>query len=139
MIGAKCLKALEPLEVIVSERDGLYAFRSALGWCVVGPLPERRDENKFYCNRISVKHCTTGKVSGHQFTVNSCKEDGIGDLLQKLYTTDFREKPIMTGNRINEKFSEVSVEDMLFLKIINQGCSRIGEHYVLRCPLEILL
>ena len=139
LIGANCLKALEPLEVITSEGDGPYAFRSRLGWCVVGPLSERRDENRFYCNRISVKDCSTGKVSGHQFTVNSCKEDGIGDLLQKLYTTDFRQKPIMIGNRINEKFSEVSVEDLLFLKIINQGCSRIGEHYVLPCPLEILL
>ena len=84
LIGANCLKALEPLEVITSEGDGPYAFRSRLGWCVVGPLSERRDENRFYCNRISVKDCSTGKISAHQFTVNSCKEDGIGDLLKKL-------------------------------------------------------
>ena len=134
LIGANCLKALEPLEVITSEGDGPYAFRSRLGWCVVGPLSERRDENRFYCNRISVKDCSTGKVSGHQLTVNSCKEDGIGDLLKKLYTTDFTEKPIMLGNGINEKLSEVSVENMSFLKIMNQGCSKIGDHYVLPLP-----
>ena len=108
-----------------------YAFKSRLGWCVVGPLSERRDENRFYYNRISVKDCSTVNVSGHQFTVNSCKEDGIGDLLKKLNTTDFTEKPIMLGNGINEKLSELSVEDMSFVKIMNQGCSKIGDHYVL--------
>ena len=133
--GANCLKALEPLEEITSEGDGPSAFRSRLGRCVVGPLSERRDENRFYCNRISVKDCSTGKISGHQFTVNSCKEDGIGDLLEKLYnTTDFTEKPIMLGNGINEKLSEVSIENMSFLKIMNQGCSKIGDHYVLPLP-----
>ena len=75
---------------------------------------ERRDENRFYCNRISVKDCSTGRVSGHQFTVNSCKEDGIGDLLKKLYTTDFTEKPIILGNGINVKLSEVSEEDIVY-------------------------
>ena len=118
LIGANCLKALEPLEVITSEGDGPSAFRSRLAWCVVGSLSERRDENRFYCNRISVKDCSNGNISGHQFTVNSCKEDGMGDLLEKLYnTTDFTEKPIMLGNGINEKLSEVSVENMSFLKL----------------------
>ena len=134
LIGANCLRALEPLEVITSEGDGPYAFRSRLGWCVVGPLSERRDENRFHCNRILVKDCSTGRVSGHQFTVNSCKEDVIGDLLKKLYTTDFTEKPIILGNGINVKLSKVSEEDMSFLKIMNQGCSRIGDHYVLPLP-----
>ena len=134
LIGENGLKALEPLEVITSDGDRPYAFRSRLGWCVVGPLSETRNENRFYCNKISVKDCITEKVSGHQFTVNCYKEDEIGALLKKLYTTDFAEKPIMLGNGINEKLSEVSVEDMSFLKIINQGCSRIGDLYVLPLP-----
>ena len=120
--------------MIKSEGDGSYAFRSRLGWCVTGPLSERRDENRFYCNRISVKDCSTGKISGHQLIVNSCKKDGIGDLLKKLYTTDFTEKPIMLGNGINDKLIKVSVEYMSFLKIMNEGCSRIGDHYVLPLP-----
>ena len=66
--------------------------------------------------------------------MNSCKEDGIGDLLKKLYTTDFTEKPIMLRNEINEKISEVSVADMSFFKIMNQSFSRIGDHYVLPMP-----
>ena len=64
------------------------------------------------------------------------KEDGIRDLLKKLYNADFTEKPIMLRNGINEKLSEVLVEDMSFLKIMNQGCSRIGDHYVLPLPFK---
>ena len=67
-------------------------------------------------------------------------EDGIGgDLHKKLYTTDFTKKPSMLGNGINEKLSEVSVEDMSFLKIMNQGCSRIRDHYVLLLLFKTLL
>ena len=36
LIGANCLEALEPLEVIPRRNDGPYAIRTALGWCVVG-------------------------------------------------------------------------------------------------------
>ena len=36
LIGANFLEALEPLEVIPSQDKGLCAFRTALGWCVVG-------------------------------------------------------------------------------------------------------
>ena len=37
-IGAGCAKALEPQEVIPSKNGGLFAFRTTLGWRVVGPL-----------------------------------------------------------------------------------------------------
>ena len=37
-MGANCLKALEPLEVIPSQGNGPYAMRTALGWCVIGPI-----------------------------------------------------------------------------------------------------
>ena len=38
LIGANCAKALEPQEVIPSKGGGPFAFRSPLGWCVIGPL-----------------------------------------------------------------------------------------------------
>ena len=47
LIGAKCLEALEPAEVIPRQNDGPYANRIALGWCVVDhhqlPLPLRHN------------------------------------------------------------------------------------------------
>ena len=38
LIGTNCLEALEPVEVIPRQNDGPYAIRTALGWCIVGPI-----------------------------------------------------------------------------------------------------
>ena len=38
LIGANCLEALEPVEVIPRQNDGLYAIRTAFGWCAAGPI-----------------------------------------------------------------------------------------------------
>ena len=38
LIGAHFLISLEPVEVIPTKNDGPYAVRTALGWCVVGPI-----------------------------------------------------------------------------------------------------
>ena len=53
LIGATCLKALEPLEVIPSQGNGPYAIRTALGWCVIGPI-DLKDVKTISCNRIAV-------------------------------------------------------------------------------------
>ena len=37
-IGANCDKALEPCELIASKNGAPYAFRTLLGWCIVGPM-----------------------------------------------------------------------------------------------------
>ena len=86
-----CLKALEPLQLIASEGNGLYAFRSKLEWCVVGPLSKEKDESKFHSNVISIKDGSTGKVPNHHFTVSDCKEDSICNLIKKRYATDVTE------------------------------------------------
>ena len=38
LIGANCVQALEPRQVISSQNGGPYAFRTILGWCVVEPM-----------------------------------------------------------------------------------------------------
>ena len=35
LIIANFLKALEPLDVVPSQKDGSYAIKTALGWCVI--------------------------------------------------------------------------------------------------------
>ena len=37
IIGADCPEALTPIKIIQSENNGPYAFKTKLGWCVVGP------------------------------------------------------------------------------------------------------
>ena len=38
LIGGNCSKALEPLKVIPSDQGGSYAFKTLLGWCIVGTI-----------------------------------------------------------------------------------------------------
>ena len=43
LIGANCSKALEPNKIIPSRNGKPYAFRTILGWCVVGPVQKEVD------------------------------------------------------------------------------------------------
>ena len=60
LIGANCLEALEPVEVISRQNDGPYAIRTALGWCVVGPV-KAQSQNAVSCNWIAVTKADSGK------------------------------------------------------------------------------
>ena len=134
LIVANCLKALEPQEVITSKGDGPYTFRARLGLDIVSPIAEKRQENRFYCNRISVRDCRTRNSSRHHFAISEYKKEGIGDLLKRMYDTDFVESQVLPENGIYESLSEVSVEDLFFLKSVEEKCSRYENHYVLELP-----
>ena len=43
LIAVNCPKALEPNKIIQSKSGGPYAFRTILGWCVVGPVQKEVD------------------------------------------------------------------------------------------------
>ena len=38
MIGADCMKALEPLKMIPINTGVPYAYQTRLGWCITGPI-----------------------------------------------------------------------------------------------------
>ena len=54
LIGANCLAALEPMDIITSQHGGPYAFKTKLGWCVVGPV-NGNSEMKLKVNNIAVQ------------------------------------------------------------------------------------
>ena len=130
LIGANCLEASEPQEVISSQGDGPYAFNTKLGWCVVGPISDGSYQNRFHCNRILVEDHAIGKIAKHHFAIPKCVgEDGITGLLKKLYAADFMENQALPSNGINERINEVSAEDIKFLKLMDKGCTRSYGHY----------
>ena len=67
-IRANCLEALEPVEVIPRQNDGPYAIRTALGWCVVGPI-KAQSHDAVSCNRIAVIKCDSGKMAELHFEI----------------------------------------------------------------------
>ena len=102
LIGANCLKVMEPQEVISSQGDSPYAFKMKLGSCVVGPISDGRYQKRLYCNRIIVEDHATGKIATHHF-----EEDGISDRLKKLCPADFMENWTLPSNGIHKKLNEV--------------------------------
>ena len=129
LIGADCSKAIEPLEVIPSEQGGPYAYRSILGWCVVGPI-DNQSNGVVQCNRISISN-----TSAQHFEVaNQIEEDQIETMVQRLYNWDFIEN--RPSGFIGMEESTLSADEKHFLQIMDQGCSMQNGHYVLPLPFK---
>ena len=75
LIGGNCSKALEPLEVIPSEQGGPYAFKTLLGWCIVGTIGETTFDATVACNRISVQDKVSKNVAPYFFA----RETEVGE------------------------------------------------------------
>ena len=54
LIGANCAKAPEPIDIIPSKNDGPYAFKTKLGWYIVGTV-NGTSGKEIYCNRIDIR------------------------------------------------------------------------------------
>ena len=67
LVGANCMKALEPMEIISSRNGGPYAYRTKLGWCLVGPVTTSRSDGPVKCHRKALKDVASGKMTPHHF------------------------------------------------------------------------
>ena len=66
LIGANFVEALQLLEVIPSQQDRPYAYRTILGWCVDGPIVDEKPDT-VSCNRIAVLQAENGSIAKHHF------------------------------------------------------------------------
>ena len=55
LIGAICMKALEPLKVIACNNGGPYACETHLEWCIVGPISNTVGKDSIGCHCIAVQ------------------------------------------------------------------------------------
>ena len=114
LIGANCTKALEPIEILQSKNGGPYAFKTRLGWCVVGPV-NRTKRNKVSCNQIAVRQADTKEVGRHFFQVKKeVKENDLPDMLQQMYNHEFTE----CQHLVNKDLANMSQEDLKFIEIL---------------------
>ena len=42
LIGANCVQTLEPSEFTRSKTYDSYTYKTKLGWCIVGPIGDKR-------------------------------------------------------------------------------------------------
>ena len=130
LIGANCVKALEPLEILQSRNKGPYAFKTRLGWCIVGPVSQN-NKNTVSCNRIAVRQADTKQVGTHFFQVgNQVHDNEVPDMLKKIYNHDFTESHHMA----NKEMVGASQEDKRFLQILEEGAKLVNGHYEIPLP-----
>ena len=85
LIGANCMKALEPMEIISSRNGGPYPYRTKLGWCIVGPITTSRNDGSVKCHGIAVKDVASGKMAPHHFVLDDepkIEDVGIKEMLE---------------------------------------------------------
>ena len=84
LIGENCVEALQPLEVIPSQQDEPYAYRTIIGWCVVGPIVDETS-GAVSCSQIAVIQVENGSLAKHHFEEqNKCEDIGIKEMLRKI-------------------------------------------------------
>ena len=130
LIGANCAEALEPTDIIPSKNDGQYAFKVKLGWCIVGPV-NGTSRKETYCNRIAVRQADTNEVGKHFFQAKTLvKETDVKEMSARLYNQEFTE----SGSPECKSEKGMSVEDVKFMKIMEDGAKMVNKHYQIRLP-----
>ena len=111
LIGANCIKALEPMEIKYSRNGGLYTYRTKLGWCIVGPITTSRNNVSVKCHKIAVKDVPSRKMAPHHFVLDdepNIKDVGIKEMLEQMYYSDFCECSCLQVNSIVGNLEHIS-------------------------------
>ena len=91
LIGANCMKALEPMKIIPSKEDGPYAYKILLGWCIVVPIINTETERSISVIEYVIDVISSGLVP-HQFGVEkSIKDISLEEMFKMMYSNDFNE------------------------------------------------
>ena len=136
--NANCMKALEPLEIISSRNDGSYAYRTKLGWCIVGPIVNKSSNKSVKFNHIAVKDVVSQKVASHHFKIDSRlkrSETGVKEMSERMFHNDFSEMKQLQLKIIGN-IGEISREDKKFLKILETGTKKNGNHFEVPLPFK---
>ena len=130
-IGANYMKELEPLGIISSRNDGSYAYRTKLGWWIVGPIVSKISNKSVKCNYPAAKDVIAGKVALHHFKIDKRlkrSEIGVKEIFKIMFHNDFCEVKQLQLNIIGN-IEDLSREDKKMLKILETGAKKNGNHY----------
>ena len=135
LIGANCMKALEPTRILQSQDGGLYTYKTRLGWRVIGPINCVTKDCSTSCNRVAVKDVASSKLGSHHFTVQeSVKDISLEEMFQRIYKQDFSESETVVSDSILKNLNEISCDDRKFLDIVERGTAKRNGYYVVPLP-----
>ena len=130
LIGANCIQALEPTKIMQSEGGGPYAYKTWLGWCVVGPINCISKGITTSCNCVVVRDVESSKFASYHFAMEkSVKDISLEETFQAMYRHYFNE-PELVRTSTMLKCGEVSHEEKKFMEIFDRGTSKKNDHYV---------
>ena len=135
LIGANCMKALEPVKIIPSKNNGPYAYKTLLGWCIVGPIINMNAERNISCHRVAVKDAISSKLAAHHFEVEkSVKDISLEEMFKMMYRNDFNEPDITVADGVSGSLDELSFEDKRYLDIVDNRTTKKDSHYAVPLP-----
>ena len=135
LIGVNCMKALEPTRILQSQNGGPYAYKTKLGWCVVGPINCTTKNCSTSCNRVAVKDVPSSKLGSHHLTAeDSVKDISLEEMFQRMYKQDFSESETAVSDSVLQNISEISCDDRKFLDIVERGTVKRNGHDVVPLP-----
>ena len=73
IIGFNCVKTLESLELIPSKNNGAYAYKTALGCCIVETSKKSKRETD--CNLMTVQQAPNLELARHSFAAQVIVKD----------------------------------------------------------------
>ena len=121
---------MEPIDIIPSKNNGPYAFRTKLGWCIVGPVNESDCRKEMKCHKIAVKQAPSDNIAEHYFqTKSDIKESEVSEMLTRMYNQEFSEAGIL-----EKGIERMSKEDKKFMKILNDETQLVDKHYKVPLP-----
>ncbi|KAL7857230.1 hypothetical protein SRHO_G00161290 [Serrasalmus rhombeus] len=115
LIGMNAHSAMEPWKIIHSQDDGPYAIKTTLGWVVNGPLKKDNDHKPSHFS--------------HGVSVNRVSVSSVDSMLLRQYNHDFPEQAC-------EEKSEMSREDIQFMRCVTETTKKINGHYCIGMPLR---
>ena len=146
LIGVNCPAALRPLNVINEKNNGPFAQRTALGWCIIGPISNAdKQMSTLRCNRIAVLDSSSNRIAQYYFGVEEVVSDkDLSSMLTDMYKKEFKDpkpkdmkKATTSGIAKRSQFLKEnanSKEDEKFLKIMENNVKLVGGHYELPLP-----
>ena len=113
------------MDIIPSKNDGLYACKTKLDWCIVGPV-NGTSKKEICCNSIGVRQADTNEVRKHFFQAKTLvKETDVKEILVRLYDQEFTE----SGSPEGKSENGMLVEDTKFMEVMQDVAKMANKHH----------
>ena len=91
------MKTLEPTKIIHSEGGLSNAYKTSLGWCVVGPINYMNKKGiTTRCNHVAVRDTESSKIASQHFAMElSVKDFNLEEMFQAMHWHDFSEPELV--------------------------------------------